>query len=1194
MISTPHLDRPGKTAAVKGRVFVLALFCAALLSKSATASTLTRTSSFAYNSGTGLLTSETIEPTATSCNGNNTSCGVTTSYTYDAYGNKTAATVSGSGVTTRSTSSGYDSQGEFQTSAANALSQSESWVYDQRFGVPTSHTGPNGLTTTWSYDTFGRVTQENRPDGTKTVYTYINCATSGTCASGAAIAQSAVAYAPDGSTIISPTTTSYYNSLSRKIAVTTQGFNGATIITTIQYDANGRVLNTSRPYFQSGGTPHLTVNSYDTIGRVTQVSLPNGGSVTYAYHGLTTSATNDHGQTTTTVKNAQGLNAAITDALGHTTNYGYDAGGNLTSITDPYGNVTTNSYDIRGQKIASSDPDMGSWSYIYDVLGELVSQTDAKGQTATLSYDLLGRVTSRSENGQVSSWSYDTATHGIGKVAEAKACTSSGCPTVLSDRTFNYDSLGRPSSSATTVDGTANTYTQTYDSNGRPSTVAYPSGLTLQYVYTSLSYLSQVKDNSSGTAYWTANARDAEMHPVSQTFGNGVTQSNTYDPNTGFLTNVRAGPSDQVAAFDYNYDTLGNLNYRSDNLSGVFEYGCYDTLNRLTQYAVGNGVTSCTAATNNKQVTYDALGNITSKTGVGAYAYNASGSSRPHAVASIVGTVNGVVNPTYSYDANGNMTAGGGRTVSVTSFNMVAVISQGTASATFAYDDAHQRIKQTLVAGSTTTVTTYLNDPASGAMEDKAVTGSTTTWHDYILADGHIVAEKFSGTTNATRYFILDHLSSIAVVTNESGAVVERDFYDAWGKRRNADGSDDTTCSLSSQTTHGFTNQEEIDALCLVNLNARVYDPLLGRFMSPDSFNQDIYNLQLLNRYTYVGNNPLSFTDPTGHFFGIDDLFYFAISLAIDVGVAELTKNIPIIGDILTVLAGIECGPICAAREAAINTGVQSGSVGKALEAFVLTYAEANAFKFAGDISQGAGGGVIGHTLATFATHGLVGGIFSVASGGKFESGFLAAGVGSLGDLVPQFGPTLDGYPVVNIAINASLGGAASMLGGGKFENGAITAAFAYLYNNCNHPGPCQPTAKDQAYVKQEMTNCPAYGPCTSEAMQDAIDAAMAPNIDKELASWIGVSIGGGGLAAGCLSGGCEALSSKGFWDALLKFGQVVRTFVDPEFEPEPLPELPAATETSPEFTGTPKPNPQTTSDPVKPSDYPKLIMHFK
>ncbi len=327
-----------------------------------------------------------------------------------------------------------------------------------------------------------------------------------------------------------------------------------------------------------------------------------------------------------------------------------------------------------------------------------------------------------------------------------------------------------------------------------------------------LSYLSQIKDNSSGTAYWTANARDAEMHPVSQTFGNGVVQSNTYDPNTGFLTNVRAGPSDQVAAFDYNYDTLGNLNYRSDNLSGVFEYGCYDALNRLSQYAVGNGVTSCTAATNNKVVTYDALGNITSKTGVGAYAYNAAGSSRPHAVASIVGTVNGVVNPTYSYDANGNMTSGGGRSVTDTSFNMVAVISQGTASASFAYDSEHQRIKQTLVAGSTTTVTTYLNDPASGAMEDKAVTGSTTTWHDYILADGHIVAEKFSGGTNALRYFILDHLGSIAVVTNESGAVVERDFYDA---RRMAPGvlrSKRSTGTFRSPTAKRSSRDERRNA----------------------------------------------------------------------------------------------------------------------------------------------------------------------------------------------------------------------------------------------------------------------------------------------------------------------------------------------------------------------------------------------
>jgi hypothetical protein len=108
--------------------------------------------------------------------------------------------------------------------------------------------------------------------------------------------------------------------------------------------------------------------------------------------------------------------------------------------------------------------------------------------------------------------------------------------------------------------------------------------------------LRAANDNAISAIAKAANTRDAELHPVGQTFGNGVSQTNTYDPNTGLLTNVRAGPSDQVAAFDYSYDTLGNLNYRSDNLSGVFECSCYDSVNRLTQYAVGNGVTSCTAA----------------------------------------------------------------------------------------------------------------------------------------------------------------------------------------------------------------------------------------------------------------------------------------------------------------------------------------------------------------------------------------------------------------------------------------------------------------------------------------------------------------------------------------------------------------------------------------------------------------------
>ena len=103
-------------------------------------------------------------------------------------------------------------------------------------------------------------------------------------------------------------------------------------------------------------------------------------------------------------------------------------------------------------------------------------------------------------------------------------------------------------------------------------------------------------DNGSGAVYWTVNNRDAEQHPVLQTFGNGVTQANTYDRNTGFLLTERAGPSNAVAQFDYAYDTLGNLTDRADGYEGTFEYSCYDALNRLTQYAAGNAVTACTSA----------------------------------------------------------------------------------------------------------------------------------------------------------------------------------------------------------------------------------------------------------------------------------------------------------------------------------------------------------------------------------------------------------------------------------------------------------------------------------------------------------------------------------------------------------------------------------------------------------------------
>jgi RHS repeat-associated protein len=116
-------------------------------------------------------------------------------------------------------------------------------------------------------------------------------------------------------------------------------------------------------------------------------------------------------------------------------------------------------------------------------------------------------------------------------------------------------------------------------------------------------------------------------------------------------------------------------------------------------------------------------------------------------------------------------------------------------------------------------------------------------------------------------YFVSDHLGSLAVITDSTGAVYGRQFYDPWGKERNADGSADTTCTLpaASPSTRGYTGQEEMASVCLINYNARIYDPMLGRIMSADDIVPDAFDGQSYNRYSYVDNGPLSAIDPTGH-----------------------------------------------------------------------------------------------------------------------------------------------------------------------------------------------------------------------------------------------------------------------------------------------------------------------------------------
>src|SRR4029077_1852814 len=130
------------------------------------------------------------------------------------------------------------------------------------------------------------------------------------------------------------------------------------------------------------------------------------------------------------------------------------------------------------------------------------------------------------------------------------------------------------------------------------------------------------------------------------------------------------------------------------------------------------------------------------------------------------------------------------------------------------------------------------------------------------------------GNTTASRYLNFDHLGSTTAVSDEKGHIASAMGsdtqvlgYDAWGARRNPDGAPSSGPFSSSVGHRDFTGQETVPAVGLINMNGRVYDPVIARFMSPDPSLQEPSNLENYNRYSYALNTPLRYTDPTGYDF---------------------------------------------------------------------------------------------------------------------------------------------------------------------------------------------------------------------------------------------------------------------------------------------------------------------------------------
>ncbi len=733
-------------------------------------------------------------------------------------------------------------------------------------------------------------------------------------------------------------------------------------------------------------------------------------------------------------------------ALGsQSTTYAYDAAGQRTEMRDAGDNVWTYDYNWAGQIISATDPDAGTATTTYDAMGRVATHTDGNGDTLAYVYDAFGRVTSLHDgtsSGPVrASWEYDQATDSnsnpvLGLMSSATRFVDGAAYTTSIPR---YDFANRPLTVTVelpdipefdALDSLSYSTHYSYAADGQVASISYPavlsddvSRLGAETVTTRFDTASMPSWMGGGFGWGTYVAEGrfgSDGRLLLTDLGNtyGAITSYDYEEGTNRLQGIalnREGFNGTDVDIQYGYDAAGNVTSMSDRptqLTGTAtqDNQCfgYDGLRRL-QVAWTSADANCAVAQGDienanvggvapywSEYEYDALGNRTQlvehgpdeeSTRTTDYEYGTSGAS-PHQLTQLTKTVGTTVSQTaFTYDDAGNrLTSGDAEYVWDAEGELSSVDDDENV-----YDASGKRLVRSAASGTTV----YL----PGGQEIH-ISGSTVSGSRYYSFGGSTVATRTGAGLGAVTSLVSDHHGSVlAAVPNTvwTASSVTRVFSDPFGAVRG--GSD-----ASVPGDHRFLGAVMDAAAGLSLLGARYYDATIGRFISVDP-ELNPANPAQFNAYDYSGNNPLTWSDPSGRDFWsfLGDVAKNVKKAANAVGDFIYTYKAEIIGTVV----GIAVTGLCLAATAGAGSigcviagAAAGGAVSGAMSAAVTAAQSGQLFTPQGMLSVSIGftvGGLVG------AATGAVGGVLGMALGKVVSS----AASTSLGGAIKSFVSTI-------------------------------------------------------------------------------------------------------------------------------------------------------------------------------------------